>query len=34
MKIAVPITKSNQRDEYFGHCESYNVDSTIDNGKT
>lgn len=25
MKIAVPITSSNQVDEHFGHCESYNV---------
>jgi len=25
MKIAVPITKENQIDEHFGHCESYNV---------
>ena len=25
MKIAVPVTKENQIDNHFGHCESYNV---------
>jgi predicted Fe-Mo cluster-binding NifX family protein len=25
MKIAVPVTKANQVDGHFGHCESYNV---------
>ena len=25
MKIAVPVTKENQIDGHFGHCESYNV---------
>jgi len=25
MKISVPITKENQIDSHFGHCESYNV---------
>jgi predicted Fe-Mo cluster-binding NifX family protein len=25
MKIAVPVTKENQIDSHFGHCESYNV---------
>ena len=25
MKIAVPITKENQIDSHFGHCESYSV---------
>jgi predicted Fe-Mo cluster-binding NifX family protein len=25
MKIAVPITKENQIDSHFGHCESYGV---------
>ena len=25
MKIAVPVTKDNQIDSHFGHCESYNV---------
>lgn len=25
MKIAVPVTKDNQIDGHFGHCESYNV---------
>ena len=24
-KIAVPVTKSNQIDGHFGHCEFYNV---------
>jgi predicted Fe-Mo cluster-binding NifX family protein len=25
MKIAVPVTKENQIDSHFGHCESYKV---------
>jgi predicted Fe-Mo cluster-binding NifX family protein len=25
MKVAVPVTKSNQIDDHFGHCEFYNV---------
>ena len=25
MKIAVPVTKENQIDSHFGHCESYDV---------
>ncbi len=25
MKIAVPVTRNNQIDEHFGHCESYNI---------
>ena len=25
MKIAVPVTKENQIDSHFGHCESYNL---------
>ncbi len=25
MKIAVPVTKENQIDGHFGHCESYGV---------
>ncbi|MFQ3579273.1 MAG: NifB/NifX family molybdenum-iron cluster-binding protein [Bacteroidales bacterium] len=25
MKIAVPVTKSNQIDDHFGHCEYYNI---------
>jgi predicted Fe-Mo cluster-binding NifX family protein len=25
MKIAVPVTKENQIDSHFGHCESYNI---------
>jgi predicted Fe-Mo cluster-binding NifX family protein len=32
MKIAVPVTKNNQIDGHFGHCESYNV-YTIDDDK-
>jgi predicted Fe-Mo cluster-binding NifX family protein len=31
MKIAVPVTKENQIDSHFGHCESYNVFSISDN---
>jgi predicted Fe-Mo cluster-binding NifX family protein len=25
MKIAVPVTKENQIDSHFGHCETYGV---------
>jgi predicted Fe-Mo cluster-binding NifX family protein len=25
MKIAVPVTKENQIDSHFGHCESYSI---------
>jgi predicted Fe-Mo cluster-binding NifX family protein len=25
MKIAVPVTRNNQIDDHFGHCEFYNV---------
>ncbi len=31
MKIAVPVTKSNQIDDHFGHCEFYNIYSISDN---
>jgi predicted Fe-Mo cluster-binding NifX family protein len=31
MKIAVPVTKENQIDSHFGHCESYNVFTISDN---
>jgi predicted Fe-Mo cluster-binding NifX family protein len=30
MKIAVPITKENQIDSHFGHCESYGVFTITD----
>jgi len=30
MKIAVPVTKENQIDSHFGHCESYGVYSISD----
>ncbi len=30
MKIAVPVTKENQIDSHFGHCESYGVFSISD----
>jgi predicted Fe-Mo cluster-binding NifX family protein len=30
MKIAVPITKENQIDGHFGHCESYGVFSILE----
>ncbi len=30
MKIAVPVTKENQIDGHFGHCESYGVFSISD----
>jgi predicted Fe-Mo cluster-binding NifX family protein len=31
MKIAVPVTKENQVDGHFGHCESYGVFTISDN---
>lgn len=31
MKIAVPVTKENQIDSHFGHCESYGVYTISDN---
>ena len=33
MKIAVPVTANNQIDEHFGHCESYNVYTILENGE-
>lgn len=30
MKIAVPVTKENQIDSHFGHCESYGIFSISD----
>lgn len=33
MKIAVPVTRQNQVDEHFGHCEFYNVFTVNDEGK-
>jgi|SRR5210317_1599027 predicted Fe-Mo cluster-binding NifX family protein len=30
MKIAVPVTNTNQIDDHFGHCEFYNVYTIID----
>jgi len=33
MKIAVPVTKENQIDSHFGHCESYGVFTISDNNK-
>jgi predicted Fe-Mo cluster-binding NifX family protein len=33
MKIAVPITKENQIDSHFGHCESYGVFTITDDKK-
>ena len=33
MKIAVPVTKENQIDGHFGHCESYGVFSISDNNE-
>ncbi len=32
MKIAVPVTRSNQIDDHFGHCEFYSV-YTVSEGK-
>jgi predicted Fe-Mo cluster-binding NifX family protein len=31
MKIAVPVTKENQIDSHFGHCESYGVFTVSEN---
>jgi predicted Fe-Mo cluster-binding NifX family protein len=31
MKIAVPVTKENQIDGHFGHCESYGVYTVAEN---
>lgn len=33
MKIAVPVTKENQIDGHFGHCESYGVFTISDNNE-
>jgi predicted Fe-Mo cluster-binding NifX family protein len=33
MKIAVPVTKENQIDSHFGHCESYGVFTISDNNE-
>jgi predicted Fe-Mo cluster-binding NifX family protein len=33
MKIAVPVTRNNNVDEHFGHCEYYNVFSISDDKK-
>jgi predicted Fe-Mo cluster-binding NifX family protein len=33
MKIAVPVTKENQIDGHFGHCESYVVFTISDNNE-
>jgi predicted Fe-Mo cluster-binding NifX family protein len=33
MKIAVPVTKEDQIDSHFGHCESYNVFTISDNNE-
>jgi len=33
MKIAVPVTKEDQIDGHFGHCESYNVFTISDNNE-
>jgi predicted Fe-Mo cluster-binding NifX family protein len=32
-KIAVPVTKNNQVDDHFGHCEFYNVYSVSEEGE-
>lgn len=32
-KIAVPVTRSNQVDDHFGHCEYYNVFTVSDDGE-
>jgi predicted Fe-Mo cluster-binding NifX family protein len=32
-KIAVPLTKSNQVDDHFGHCEFYGVYTVSDSNK-
>ncbi len=33
MKIAVPVTKENQIDSHFGHCESYSVFTISENNE-
>lgn len=33
MKIAVPVTSSNQVDGHFGHCEYYSIYNISDEGK-
>lgn len=33
MKIAVPITRNNQIDDHFGHCEYYGIYSVSENGE-
>ncbi|HAN77038.1 MAG TPA: dinitrogenase iron-molybdenum cofactor biosynthesis protein [Bacteroidales bacterium] len=33
MKIAVPVTKNNQIDDHFGHCEFYAVFTISDNNE-
>lgn len=33
MKIAVPVTKENQIDSHFGHCESYGVFTISENNE-
>lgn len=33
MKIAVPITKDNNIDSHFGHCESYGIYTISENNK-
>jgi len=33
MKIAVPVTRSNQIDHHFGHCEFYSVFTISDKGE-
>jgi predicted Fe-Mo cluster-binding NifX family protein len=33
MKIAVPVTKNNQIDDHFGHCEFYNVFTISENNE-
>jgi predicted Fe-Mo cluster-binding NifX family protein len=33
MKIAVPVTRENNIDSHFGHCESYNVYSVSENNE-
>jgi len=33
MKIAVPVTSTNQIDDHFGHCESYSVYSITENNE-
>ena len=32
-KVAIPITRSNQVDDHFGHCEFYGVYSISDNNE-